>query len=146
MDKSIIAEWHVRKTTMVIVLATVLLALFAGVAYASVSYGTSGDDTFNGTPGSDTYFGKAGNDTISGAGRTDTLLGGLGDDHIYGGDQADVLRGQGGNDHLYGGPDESSPKYTDEYWCGAGFDVVHLSKSEHAPHNFAHNCEKIVKE
>src|SRR5215210_7819115 len=148
MDRSILAaHWHVRKVTLVIALATVLLAVFAGVAYAAVISGTSGNDTLVGTAKSDVILGGKGDDELHGRGQSDDLRGGPGDDTIYGEAGADVLRGQEGDDNLYGGPDgtQNADKDVDEYWCGSGYDVVHLEKGEHSKHNIAPACEEVVK-
>jgi Ca2+-binding RTX toxin-like protein len=148
MDRSILAHWHARKITLVIALATVLLAVFASVAYAAVIQGTSGNDTLVGTSKSDVIFGRGGDDELRGRNQSDDLRAGPGNDTIYGENGADVLRGQEGDDHLYGGPDATQgPKVAvDEYWCGGGFDVVHLEKGENAAHNIAPACEEVVKE
>jgi hypothetical protein len=34
----------------------------------------------------------------------------------------------------------------DEYFCGAGYDVVHLEKSEHSAQDIHATCEEVVKE
>ena len=146
MNTSILAARRSTRVALLAILVGALLALSAGVAYAAIIQGTSGPDNLEGTEARDTIFGFAGNDTISGLGGTDTLQGGGGDDTIYGGPGQDVLRGRGGDDHLYGGT-PTDPKHTDEFYCGAGYDVVHLQKGEHSVHDrtvFA--CEEIVKE
>jgi hypothetical protein len=59
-----------------------------------VKFGTSGDDTFNGTDDSEIFFGFGGNDAISAGG---------GNDHAFGGRGNDALVGEAGKDHLFGG-------------------------------------------
>lgn len=54
----------------------------AGMAYPSTvdQMGGAGNDSLNGTTGSDTLVGGSGNDTLTGNGGADILLGGAGDD------------------------------------------------------------------
>ena len=133
------------KVLKAVVLAGLITALMATAAYAAVLYGTSGDDTITGTDQIDSIYGYGGKDTLYGKGGTDNLLGGKGNDTLYGGPLQDTLRGQAGDDHLYGGPDGTKgPFRTDQYFCGAGEDTVHLENGENAPHNFNPACEHIV--
>ena len=142
-----------RRVVQLAMLMGLMLALSAGVAYAAViqcdgglCLGTPEDEIITGTNLADQIFGKGGDDTIYGLGQTDTLVGGGGNDTLYGGPGHDVLRGSSGDDDLYGGPDETrGPRLTDEYFCGAGIDTVHLQKSESAVHNIAANCEIILR-
>jgi Ca2+-binding RTX toxin-like protein len=148
-----------RRVIQLAVTMALLMALVAGVAYAAniqcptgsfgFCEGTADDDTITGTSDSDHIFARAGNDTVYGLEGTDDLLGQNGNDTLYGGQGHDVLRGRDGNDELFGGDENQSdetqgPRLTDEYFCGAGVDTVHVDKSESAPHNFAPNCEIIV--
>src|SRR5215212_1433295 len=154
--------WTMRRVVQLAVAMALLLAFmaFAGVALADVladvitcptsapllCEGTPRDDVMTGTDGPDTILGRAGNDTISGLAHTDTLYGNLGNDTLNGGAGQDTLRGNSGDDDLTGGPDETKgPRLTDEYFCGAGVDTVHLEKSESAVHNIAPSCEIIVR-
>jgi Ca2+-binding RTX toxin-like protein len=149
MDRSILAAvWQARKTAVVIAAMAAMLALFAGPALAALITGTPGNDTLVGTNKSDVILGQGGNDTLRGANQSDDLRGGPGNDTIYGELGADVLRGQAGDDNLYGGPDSTQgpQQNVDEYFCGGGFDVVHLEKSEHSAHDIAPACEEVVKE
>ncbi len=135
-----------RRTTLLVVMSALLLALGAGVAFAAIIKGTPGDDRLTGTEVRDTIFGFKGDDLIRGLGGTDTLQGGGGDDTIFGGPGQDVLRGRGGNDHLHGGS-PTDPKHTDEFYCGAGYDTIYLEESEHSVHNrTVKACEEIVNE
>lgn len=74
--------------------------------------GSSGDDTYGGTSGSDAIYGFEGNDRLSGSSQDDDIYGGLGNDTLngengsdalYGEEGDDVLNGGTGNDFLYGG-------------------------------------------
>jgi Ca2+-binding RTX toxin-like protein len=66
-------------------------------------YGTSGNDTLNGSGVKDIIYGQEGDDILYGNGGDDTLIGGTGNDKLYGGDGNDVLIGGPGNDYLEGG-------------------------------------------
>jgi Ca2+-binding RTX toxin-like protein len=48
--------------------------------FSSVTLGTSGNETLNGTAASDQLVGGAGNDTLNGGGGADVLIGGSGND------------------------------------------------------------------
>jgi Ca2+-binding RTX toxin-like protein len=142
-----------RRVVQLAVLMCLLLALGAGVAYAAdiqcpgnLCQGTPEDDTLTGTSRPDQIYGRGGDDTIFGLADTDTLLGNRGNDTLNGGAGQDTLRGSSGDDDLTGGPDETQgPRLTDEYFCGAGTDTVHLQKSESAVHNIAPSCEIILR-
>jgi len=55
--------------------------------------GTSGNDTLDGSNGSDCIVGGGGNDTLTGKQGNDVLIGGDGDDRFYGGQGQDVCYG-----------------------------------------------------
>jgi Ca2+-binding RTX toxin-like protein len=126
-----------------------ILALGAGTAFGIVTIiGTPGDDTIYGDqngPSADVIYGKGGNDTLYGLRGVDTLIGNRGNDTLYGGGGGDQLRGGAGDDTLYGGPDKTKPRNTDEYFCGPGYDTVHLPKGENSRHDFMRACENIVR-
>ncbi|MBL8430067.1 MAG: type I secretion C-terminal target domain-containing protein, partial [Dechloromonas sp.] len=65
--------------------------------------GNAGDDTLNGGTGKDQLFGNAGNDNISGGAGDDSLNGGDGTDQLFGNAGADTIRGGAGNDTMTGG-------------------------------------------
>jgi Ca2+-binding RTX toxin-like protein len=149
MDRLILpAHANVRKVTFALVVVGAMLALFAAPALALLITGTNGNDTLVGTNKSDVINARGGEDILRGANQSDDLRAGAGNDILHGELGADVLRGQEGDDHLYGGPDATQgPKVNvDEYWCGGGFDVVHLEKGERSAHNIAPACEKVVQE
>jgi Ca2+-binding RTX toxin-like protein len=132
----------------VLVVVGAMLALFAAPALSALITGTNGPETLVGTNKSDVINARGGEDELFGRNQSDDLRAGAGNDVLHGELGADVLRGQEGDDHLYGGPDATQgPKVNvDEYWCGGGYDVVHLEKGEHSAHNIAPACEEVVKE
>ena len=94
---------------------------------ASMTNGTSRDDTLIGNAAPNVLRGLAGNDGLYGGGGNDRLYGGAGWDHLYGGD---------GNDLLDGGPASaawpSGERFRRERLLGgAGNDVLisHLGAS-----------------
>lgn len=114
------------------------------------TYGTSGNDTLQGSIGSDNIFGYAegtdpdletgndilsggdgrdnlygggGNDTLRGGNLNDNLYGGKGDDHLYGDGDNDLLDGGEGNDTLWIGGNSTG---IDTFRGGAGTDTVRL--------------------
>ncbi len=102
-----------------------------------MTYLLAGDDTFEGTGGSDTAFGGAGDDALLMRQGNDTAHGGLGDDNIDGGFGNDILYGDAGNDTLNGagnndlvyggdGNDTLTGSSGDDILYGdAGDDVLH---------------------
>jgi RTX calcium-binding nonapeptide repeat (4 copies) len=77
-----------------------------------LKFGTSSDDTLNGTDqseillgfgGNDTIFARGGNDLAFGGRGNDLIFGGNGNDHLFGGRGNDALVGETGKDHLFGG-------------------------------------------
>jgi serralysin len=62
----------------------------------------AGDDTIDGSSGSEFLFGYDGSDTLRGEGSADTLEGGRGNDTLIGGDGADLLQGGDGDDTILG--------------------------------------------
>jgi Ca2+-binding RTX toxin-like protein len=83
-----------------------------------LKFGTSGDDTLNGTDDSEIFFGFGGNDTIFRRGGKDVAFGGRGDDLIFGGNGKDHLFGRSGNDALVGEADK------DHLVGGSGRDLL----------------------
>jgi len=81
-------------------------------------FGTTENDTLNGTGGPESIFGFAGNDDLNGGG---------GDDVLHGGDGNDTLRAGAGNDLLDGGADPDTLQGQggdDVYLWGAGDTIV----------------------
>ncbi|UVC10285.1 hypothetical protein IHQ71_06685 [Rhizobium sp. TH2] len=93
-------------------------------------YGTSGNDTRQGSIGSDNIFGyeqgadpnlETGNDVLSGGDGRDNIYGGGGNDTLNGGDLNDTLFGQNGDDHLYGDRGDDyldGGEGNDTFWIG----------------------------
>jgi len=65
-------------------------------------WGTSGNDTLNGSSLTDRIYGEAGNDAVNGDHGNDFIEGGAGNDTLYGGMGSDLLQGGLGSDVLYG--------------------------------------------
>jgi len=92
--------------------------------------GTSGNDTFLGTPDADRAYGYAGDDILSGGGRIDGLYGGDGNDVLNGDAGDDRLVGGNGIDQMYGGDgndDIGVDEAGDFADGGAGFDSFSFS-------------------
>src|SRR5215475_1755671 len=73
-----------------------------------LKFGTSGDDTLNGTDQGEIFFGFGGNDTVFAGGGNDHAFGGRGNDLIFGGNGNDHLFGGRGKDALVGGADNDT--------------------------------------
>ncbi|SVA51806.1 uncharacterized protein METZ01_LOCUS104660, partial [marine metagenome] len=103
---------------------------------ATIKILTSGDDTENGTAGSDLIATLAGADTVNaldgndkviGGSGVDTVDGGEGDDHLYGYLGNDVLTGAAGDDKLVGGLGDdtlSGGAGNDTLWGQTGNDTI----------------------
>lgn len=94
---------------------------------ATVQWGTSGADTFDGENHPQVFFGLGGGDILRGGNQEDCLIGGAGDDHISGHNASDILMGGPGNDVIYGGTAKDViDGGTDSDTCvgGQGHDVV----------------------
>ncbi|MEH3145769.1 MAG: calcium-binding protein [Methylobacterium frigidaeris] len=85
---------------------------------------TTGNDTINGTSGSDKIEGRAGNDVLRGKDGSDYIAGGAGNDTLYGGRGNDALLGGVGNDDLHG---DKGNNYLDG---GAGNDTLRGSTGD----------------
>ncbi len=138
-----------RRITTIAVLAALMLALTATVAFAATKYGTSGNNVLYGTPYADTLYGYGGHDTLYGYGGKDKEYGGRGNDHLYGGRGNDSLYGGSGTDRIYGGygddfvssvGDDSNRDYVD---CGPGYDTANRMPGPGAGDTFV-NCEEFV--
>ena len=73
--------------------------------------GTTGNNSYTGTPDGDSISGNAGNDTLLGADGVDTIYGGVGNDSVAGGD---------GNDLIYGDFDPSEDFITNGSFTRTG--------------------------
>jgi len=65
-------------------------------------YGTSGDDTLDGTNAVDIILALDGDDTVNGKGSNDIILGGNGNDKLNGNVGNDCIKGNDGNDQING--------------------------------------------
>lgn len=83
-----------KRASLLLSMVAVLVAAFAGVAFAKNVFGTNGDDVLRGTQVADDIRGMGGNDE---------LYAGAGNDRLNGGDGNDLLHGHGDNDTLTGG-------------------------------------------
>jgi hypothetical protein len=132
------------KTTAFVLLVLwglIILAVWAGVSYASTSICTqdvdryvcsgSKSNTMIGTPEPDLIYGDRHANTLNGKGQydhlwgfggPDTLEGGNGRDMLRGGGGEDLLTGEGGNDTIHAR--EHGKQRTDWIFCGNGFDTV----------------------
>ena len=91
----------------------------------AIRIGNGGNNTLNGTNGSDILLGLGGNDILNGGGGTDLLSGGGGNDTLNGGSGSDIVSGDGGNDTLTYKMSENVHS-TDLYDGGSGTDTLRL--------------------
>jgi Ca2+-binding RTX toxin-like protein len=75
-------------------------------------YGTSANDTINGSWWDDIIYGMDGEDTLFGDGGPDQLFGGIGDDTLIGGNGDGLLIGGAGADTLDGGSEIDTASYS----------------------------------
>lgn len=68
-------------------------------------FGTSGNDTINGTNKADVIFGLEGDDKIDGGNNGDCIIGGAGNDRLNLGNGKDIAFGDSGDDQIDGGND-----------------------------------------
>ena len=71
--------------------------------YASVVYGTAGNDVIHGGNHPQIIMGLGGDDSLYAGNSGDCLVGGDGNDKLYGDNGTDILIGGDGNDYLDGG-------------------------------------------
>lgn len=94
-----------RRITIMVVLAVLMVALTATAAFAVTKHGTNYGEALHGTNYADTIYGYGGADLIYGYGGRDVLYGGNEagwGDKILGGASNDRVLGQNGDDALYG--------------------------------------------
>ncbi len=159
-----------KRIMMVTAVASLLLAMSAGIALAAniacpnasfgVCVGTPNDDTMGGGPIKDIMTGRQGADTMSGRLNADEMVGDLGNDFLdggagndvlKGGDGQDVLNGRLGNDDIFAERDQDSDSIT----CGPGeadfarvtpIDVIDNRQAGSAPESVLEagtTCEEI---
>lgn len=111
-------------------------------------FGTSNNDTLNGTTSADVLFGQEGNDFMRGNSGEDWLSGGAGTDTLLGDDGNDTLDGGAGIDTMAGGMGDDV-YYVDTLWdsvnefgvAGAGIDTVITSVSGYT---LSANVENLI--
>ena len=91
----------------------------------AIKIGNGGNNTLNGTNGSDLLLGAGGNDTLNGGGGIDILSGGGGNDVLNGGSGSDLVSGDAGNDLLIYKMSENKGSI-DLYDGGSGTDTLRL--------------------
>ena len=91
----------------------------------AIKIGNGGNNTLNGTNGSDLLLGAGGNDTLNGGGGIDILSGGGGNDVLNGGSGSDLVSGDAGNDILIYKMSENA-RSIDLYDGGSGTDTLRL--------------------
>ena len=91
----------------------------------AIRIGNSGNNTLNGTSGSDLLVGLGGNDVLNGGGGIDILSGGGGNDTLNGGSGSDIVSGDAGNDLLIYKMAENA-RSIDLYDGGSGIDTLRL--------------------
>jgi len=129
-----------RRTGLVLAIAGLLVAVFAGIAPAATQNcerGGPGPNRMVGGPDRDALCGEDGNDTILGRGGNDALVGGGDNDRISGEDGDDKLKGGRGADELDGGPGDDilrpgmfhqpNDGARDTVRCGGGTDTVYVT-------------------
>lgn len=98
-----------KRTLLVCLAVTIVLALTAGVALAVTKQcdarcaGTEGNDTLLGTRGGNDMAGLGGNDVLKGFESFDQLIGEDGNDELFGGKGGDILYPGPGGDMVRGG-------------------------------------------
>ena len=110
-----------RRVTMVLVAAAVLLALFVPAALARTGCASS----------------YSGDDVIRGNGANDTLSGDEDGDRLSGGKGADELRGGPGRDKIYSGAIDGRRDFV---FCGAGRDFASIGENDRV----ADDCERVA--
>ena len=131
-----------RRVTMVLVAAAVLLTLFVPGALARTGCASSfsGDDrpnTLTGDRCDNEINGLGGDDVIRGNGGDDTLSGDGDGDRISGGNGADELRGGPGRDRIYSGAFDGRRDFV---VCGAGRDFASIGEDDRV----ADDCERVA--
>ena len=130
-----------RRVTMVLAAAAVLLALFVPSALARTVCASSfsGDDRPNTLTGDrcDNEINGLGDDVIRGKGGDDTLSGDENGDRLSGGNGADELRGGPGRDRIYSGDFDGRRDFV---VCGAGRDFASIGEDDRV----ADDCERVA--
>jgi hypothetical protein len=124
---------EMRTPTILIILMSVMVVVFAGVALAKVINGNDNDNRLVGTQRADTINGKGGDDFISGRDGNDTLILGSGEDKVRGGEGSDVINAVDESQDLIG--------------CGGGRDRVRMNPGDMlmGPQHFCQDA-KFIRE
>ena len=128
-----------RPTYLILILATILVGLFAGATLAVTASGTDQDDRIYGTNAADIIGARGGDDVVRGLRGSDSLYGNTGEDRIFGGLGEDELHGGYGNDTLYSADDRSSRGYRDVVYCGHGRDFASIDRWDRV----TSDCEEV---
>lgn len=94
----------------------------------TIIYGTTGDDSLDGSADGEAYLTGIGNDTIFSRQGDDIVYGGAGDDYIDSCEGNDVVLGEDGNDSIYAGDGDDyvdGGTGNDYIYAGAGNDTVY---------------------
>ncbi len=131
-----------RRVTMVLIAAAVLLALFVpgALARTGCARSFSGDDrpnTLTGGRCDNEINGLGSDDVIRGKGGDDTLSGDENGDRLSGGNGADELRGGPGRDRIYSGAFDGRRDFV---VCGAGRDFASIGEDDRV----ADDCERVA--
>ncbi|MCZ4353694.1 calcium-binding protein [Roseovarius aestuarii] len=94
--------------------------------FEGASGSNTGDDTLQGTDGTNILRGYGGDDRLHGRDGDDSLVGGDGNDSLYGGSGADTMRGGDGADRFDGGGGTG----IDLLYGDGGADVFHFDRGE----------------
>jgi RTX calcium-binding nonapeptide repeat (4 copies) len=121
---------EMRTPTILIILMSVMVVVFAGVALAKVINGDDNDNTLRGTNRADTIKGFGGDDSIRGRKGNDTLILGSGEDEVIGGDGHDFINAVDSSQDFIG--------------CGNGHDRVRMNPGDALW--IEHHCEKVIRE
>ena len=146
-----------RRTAMILVVAALMVGVFASVALATsvVLPGTDERDVISGTKQDEVIKGMGGDDTLNGFGGQDVVKGGDGPDEMGGGNGSDKAYGNAGNDNLIDAPDKNKdllyggtgddmvqvrdfPAVKDVVYCGPGTDTAYVDRLD-----VTNDCERV---
>jgi Ca2+-binding RTX toxin-like protein len=151
-----IGEAVMRRTATVLLVAALMVGVFASAALAASSLvGTDERDVISGTKQDEKILGLGGDDTLNGFGGKDIVRGGDGPDEMSGGYGADTIYGNAGNDNLIDAPDKDRdflyggmgndlvqvrdfPAVKDVIYCGPGTDTAYVDRLD-----VTRNCERV---
>jgi Ca2+-binding RTX toxin-like protein len=146
-----------RRTAMILVVAALMVGVFASVALAAsnVWTGTDERDVKSGTKQDEVLKGMGGDDTLNGFGGQVVVKGGDGPVEMGGGYGSDKAYGNAGNDNLIDAPDKNKdflyggtgddtvqvrdfPAVKDVVYCGPGTDTAYVDKLD-----VTNDCERV---